>query len=1214
MAPVDETTGATAGQHVSPVGAPTASAPRPLAIPPTSPTTTAAAASTDGDAASNMEQSPLDDRRFRRVTLPNGLRVLLVEDAASEKAAACLSVAVGDCSNPPELPGLAHFCEHMVFLGSEKYPTEGAFEAFLEAHGGLYNAFTEAERTSFFLSVMVGKGGCKSGEDDTERVAAPAQGATASEGPDMAAPAADASTAQPPALEIPGSVPPGLAPYYEALDRCAQFFISPLFTPSATAREVQAVNSEFKDALLKDSVRFHQLLKSAAAPGHPFRMFSMGNAASLWDRPTAEGIDVRAALLAFHSRHYSASQMTLVLVAPAPLSDLAAWAGALFGAVPNTGAPRAADAYAGLVLYGPAETGRLFRIVPVTESRGVHLYWETPSFGATYRTKPAGFLADRIRHAGPGSLLSALKARGWATALWAGECLEMTHHGVLAVYITLTLAGADETDAVVGAVFSYLRLIEERGITRRAYADVAARARLDWIYEERQEPYVTAILTARAMHTLSDAHLLTGEHLYEVYDEELIRSTAAALTPTKAVIFSIDPAIAGATDRVDEWFGTNYSVEAISDAKLVGWADAEVWPELAVAPFNTFVPTDLSLVCDTIDGADDEAPAAARAGTTSAASVDESTLEEPALEQPTADKTEVELVEPTVTNGAGTGHGSTVLCDDGVKNHVVAKVVDDAAVTAQPSVKAEGHAPLPYRPFPLLSTPVRAEDATASVNPVVLRDDASVRLHYKLDRTFRRPHAHVGIKFVTPALRANPRSVVLATLACRLLTDELTEETTDAIDSGLHYSIFPYTDCFWLRVDGFSDKLPVLLQLVVDRLVGLRAEPDRFSRALEVLHREYKNSAKDAPMRHAWNVSNLLLYSRTWHATELLRCFGDGPDESPSSDGPVGCRARMRLLPPTPAELDAFLASVWQRGVFVDALVAGNVAPTDALAMTAAVEDALPALPLSIADHPIFRVVELPTRHPVIARIASPHPQNTNSAVRVVFQVGCSGDPSADVALDLLQRMLDDHAFNELRTQQQLGYNVKVSVQDVWGVHTLHVSVQSPSASPETLTDRILTCLDGFGADTLPKMDLTPLKTAVTTSLREPDQKLSQETRRFFSEIDEHTYNWGRRAAQADALEGVDTATLLRLWATHFATDAPQRRMLVAAVHPPQHPPVLSAAEERATGVGGGGDAPTPIVVDDVVVNPAALYAFRNSRPLFPVQGFFEAGATGFTV
>ena len=45
------------------------------------------------------------------------LQVLLVSDPSTDKAAAAMDVHIGHMSDPPNLPGLAHFCEHMLFLG-----------------------------------------------------------------------------------------------------------------------------------------------------------------------------------------------------------------------------------------------------------------------------------------------------------------------------------------------------------------------------------------------------------------------------------------------------------------------------------------------------------------------------------------------------------------------------------------------------------------------------------------------------------------------------------------------------------------------------------------------------------------------------------------------------------------------------------------------------------------------------------------------------------------------------------------------------------------------------------------------------------------------------------------------------------------------------------------------------------------------------------------
>lgn len=65
-----------------------------------------------------------DYRSYRPLLLDNGITVLLANDPQSKHFAASVSVHAGASSDPRGLPGLAHFCEHMCFLGSKAYPEE----------------------------------------------------------------------------------------------------------------------------------------------------------------------------------------------------------------------------------------------------------------------------------------------------------------------------------------------------------------------------------------------------------------------------------------------------------------------------------------------------------------------------------------------------------------------------------------------------------------------------------------------------------------------------------------------------------------------------------------------------------------------------------------------------------------------------------------------------------------------------------------------------------------------------------------------------------------------------------------------------------------------------------------------------------------------------------------------------------------------------------
>lgn len=104
--------------------------------------------------AIEIRKSPNDPREYRFVKLKsNGLPTILISDKNAEKAAAALQVAVGSLTEPKEYPGLAHFLEHILFLGTKKYPETGDFTDFIEKHGGGANAFTADDRTVYMFEV-----------------------------------------------------------------------------------------------------------------------------------------------------------------------------------------------------------------------------------------------------------------------------------------------------------------------------------------------------------------------------------------------------------------------------------------------------------------------------------------------------------------------------------------------------------------------------------------------------------------------------------------------------------------------------------------------------------------------------------------------------------------------------------------------------------------------------------------------------------------------------------------------------------------------------------------------------------------------------------------------------------------------------------------------------------------------------------------------------
>jgi insulysin len=219
------------------------------------------------------QPAPNDNSEYRRLTLDNGLRVILLSDPKLNKSSAALAVGAGSFSDPASRQGLAHFLEHMLFLGTEKFPDESDFGNFLKSNGGYNNAYTAGDRTNFHLEIRH----------------------EALEG---------------------------------ALDRFSQFFIAPLFSPKFTEREMNAVNSENQKNLENDLWREYQLHNTLYRPGHPANHFSTGNRDTL-------GGTTRDELLAFYRTHYSAANMTLALTGKASLDQLEQWARRYFAGIEN---------------------------------------------------------------------------------------------------------------------------------------------------------------------------------------------------------------------------------------------------------------------------------------------------------------------------------------------------------------------------------------------------------------------------------------------------------------------------------------------------------------------------------------------------------------------------------------------------------------------------------------------------------------------------------------------------------------------------------------------------------------------------------------------------------------------------------------------------------------------------------------------------------------
>src|SRR6185369_16137161 len=84
-----------------------------------------------------------------RLTLDNGLRVVMNVDHTSPTVAVAVVYDVGSRNEQPGRSGFAHLFEHMMFQGSKNVPRGDHF-LLVSSHGGVLNGTTNSDRTNYF--------------------------------------------------------------------------------------------------------------------------------------------------------------------------------------------------------------------------------------------------------------------------------------------------------------------------------------------------------------------------------------------------------------------------------------------------------------------------------------------------------------------------------------------------------------------------------------------------------------------------------------------------------------------------------------------------------------------------------------------------------------------------------------------------------------------------------------------------------------------------------------------------------------------------------------------------------------------------------------------------------------------------------------------------------------------------------------------------------
>ncbi|KAH8826892.1 Metalloenzyme, LuxS/M16 peptidase-like protein [Flagelloscypha sp. PMI_526] len=976
-------------------------------------------------------KSEQDDREYRIIKLENGIKATIISDPKSDKAAASLNVAVGHLDDPIEYPGLAHFCEHLLFMGTEQFPKENEYSEYLAKHNGHSNAYTGTMNTNYYFTVGT------------------------------------------PALE-------------GALTRFAAFFHSPLFSPSCTTRELNAVDSEHKKNHPQDLWRIYQLNKHLSKEGHVWSKFGTGNKESLTKHardlkaqgkletivnpvvtspdgslapsplpsripsPTpstasdaeadggAVGRETRRRLVEWWTTEYCAGRMQLCVIGQESLDELSEMVARLFSPIPNRG--QKPVTMINDHPFGVNENGTLVAVETLMTFHALELSfpleWQVPH----WRHKPSHFISHLLGHEGPGSLFSYLKNKGWVTALSTGPQSLGRGFAMFKVTIYLTESGFANYRAVIVSTFKYLSMLRASRFESYHQSETSSLSHIRFRFAEKRsaDSYATWV-AEHSIWPVPEELLISAPQLTWDWDhndaepEKKVREYLDGLRLEKgrAVLMAKKDELDKVLSEDVEWlkepvYGSNYIVQKFSEDFLRDVSAPNDIKELYLPSPNEFIPTNLD--------------------------VRKQDVEKPAK------------------------------------------------------------------------------------RPHLIRETSKSVLWHKKDDQFWVPKAYISIELRSPFSNATAKTAVLSRLFGDLVNDSLSEYSYNADLAGLSYQLAATTTGMYISMNGYNDRMFVLVKHILEKLKGLVVLPDR----LDVMKEQAKRDWENFFLGQSYTLSD---YYARYLTTEL-----QWTQEEKLAELDAVTADEVQ------AHIKHFLSQVHMR-----ILATGNIGKDEAIRIGEEAEKDLgePQLPLSKFDeHGLI----LPKACNFTYSLPIRNPNQANSALTYYVHWGPVPEKRLRVISSLVVQILTEPAFNVLRTQEQLGYVVFCTGMVLAGSTEkgMRIIVQS-ERKPAYLEDRVEAFLESMKTflEDLDQKGFEEQKDGLKRKWLESDKNLGDEAGKFMVRISDGQYDFLRNEEDAALLEEISKQEVLDLFMSHVHPSSTTRSKL--SIHMVSQKPTLAS-------------------------------------------------------
>lgn len=481
-------------------------------------------------------KSPNDKNEYYYDILPNGLRYIIISNKDIDKSAISLDVYIGSADEPKEYEGLAHALEHLIFLGTKKYPEASGFDNFLNLNSGYSNANTSLDHTNFQYEIN---------NEELER----------------------------------------------SVDMFSEFFIEPLFKEELVNKELNSIHSEFKLESRDDSNRLLALILLEGYKDSHFNRFITGNLDTL-KKP-----EIRDKVIDFYYKKYDPKQMSLCIFSNKEIEELKNMVIKYFSRVKENKdyikTPKTK-------LYDENNMGYYYKVIPIKDASYLEFIWIiNKSYNSYIKSEPYTYVISLLGHEGKHSLTSYLKKKIYIYSLEASYNTIYDFYTIIEIKIRLTDEGYNNINHIIKIVLSYINYLQKEEIHKDFFEEIKKTSEIEFYTDEQWEPINLCETISSSLNITKLDEEIYIKSKIEEYKPLLIKELLNYLSPKNLNIYLLSDKLKKEEKKdyqIERIYETEYKKEKVDFSSFIIDIKSNKDIDLSYPDLNPFLPNNLKMM------------------------------------------------------------------------------------------------------------------------------------------------------------------------------------------------------------------------------------------------------------------------------------------------------------------------------------------------------------------------------------------------------------------------------------------------------------------------------------------------------------------------------------------------------------------------------------------------------------------------------------------